>query len=53
MEETRKQRLLKSAADLVGREALATRMRVAESLDELADPVSSKPKPSSLRERDR
>ena len=76
MGETRKQRLLKSAADLIGRDALAARLKVAESLleawinghatlpdrklialaevlDELADTVSSKPKPSSLLERDR
>ena len=76
MGETRKQRLLKSAADLIGRDALAARLKVAESLleawinghatlpdrklialaevlDDLADPVSSKPKPSSLLERDR
>ncbi|HZO04376.1 MAG TPA: hypothetical protein VFB93_24590 [Burkholderiales bacterium] len=76
MGEIRKQRLLKSAADLIGRDALAARLKVAESLleawinghatlpdrklialaevlDELADTVSSKPKPSSLLERDR
>lgn len=76
MGEIRKQRLLKSAADLIGRDALAARLKVAESLleawinghatlpdrklialaevlDELADSVSSKPKPSSLLERDR